>query len=194
MKKLMIAAAVVCAAAMSQAASVTWSASNIYTPADNTVKVDGTTAYVFGGDYTTASIIAALEGKGATDVGTWLEGVSKKYELTTDAGKASFTTQNTIDPSTVGLTADGTKQNLYLLVFDTDGVTDASKFYVTEKEATVATSGNSSFSFGAQGNTKGYDGASQIAGNWHAVNVPEPTSGLLLLLGVAGMALRRRRA
>ena len=29
---------------------------------------------------------------------------------------------------------------------------------------------------------------------WYAVNVPEPTSGLLLLLGMAGLALKRKRA
>lgn len=30
-----------------------------------------------------------------------------------------------------------------------------------------------------------------VAGDWTTVNVPEPTSGLLLLLGVAGLAFRR---
>jgi len=34
--------------------------------------------------------------------------------------------------------------------------------------------------------------ATQTASNWQSV--PEPTSGLLVLLGVAGLALRRRRA
>lgn len=34
--------------------------------------------------------------------------------------------------------------------------------------------------------------ATQAAGSWSAV--PEPTSGLLMLLGMAGLALRRRRA
>ena len=34
--------------------------------------------------------------------------------------------------------------------------------------------------------------ATQNAGNWAAV--PEPTSGLLLLLGMAGLALKRKRA
>lgn len=35
---------------------------------------------------------------------------------------------------------------------------------------------------------------SQASATWTAAAVPEPTSGLLMLLGVAGLALRRRRA
>lgn len=37
--------------------------------------------------------------------------------------------------------------------------------------------------------------ASQAAGAWGSVSdVPEPTSGLLMLIGMAGLALRRKRA
>ena len=36
--------------------------------------------------------------------------------------------------------------------------------------------------------------ATQDASNWQSSAVPEPTSGLLLLLGMAGLALRRKRA
>lgn len=35
--------------------------------------------------------------------------------------------------------------------------------------------------------------ATQNASNWSGSAVPEPTSGLLMLLGMAGLALRRRR-
>ena len=36
--------------------------------------------------------------------------------------------------------------------------------------------------------------ATQNASNWAGSAVPEPTSGLLLLLGMAGLALKRKRA
>jgi hypothetical protein len=36
--------------------------------------------------------------------------------------------------------------------------------------------------------------SSKAEGAWQAVAVPEPTSGLLMLVGLAGLALRRRRS
>lgn len=52
--------------------------------------------------------------------------------------------------------------------------------------ATASDVGVASIAFGNQKN------ATQASGAWAAV--PEPTSGLMLLLGVAGLALKRKRA
>ena len=69
----------------------------------------------------------------------------------------------------------------------------ASNYYIVNGGATKSVSFTSStgaknLAFGSQAT------ATQAAGAWTATAVPEPTSGLLMLLGMAGLALRRRRA
>jgi len=61
---------------------------------------------------------------------------------------------------------------------------DAKEFRVMSGDATELANGNAYF------NDDGFS-SSGTAGAW--TTVPEPTSGLLVLLGLAGMALKRRR-
>jgi len=77
--------------------------------------------------------------------------------------------------------AAGTAYNFYFIIEDS-----GKQFNSAVKSATGADVGSTSIAFANQAS------ATQAAGNWAAV--PEPTSGLLLILGMAGLALKRKRA
>ena len=89
-------------------------------------------------------------------------------------------TKNKTAFSTEALTA-GQSYDFYLVL--TDG-----KYQYTSatKAVTALETGAANIAFGS------LKTATTTAGNW--VAVPEPTSGLLMLVGLAGLALRRRRA
>ncbi len=96
------------------------------------------------------------------------------------AGAISYTFSN---DSLVG----GTSYNFFFTATQT---VDGKDYVFTSAEkqniGAQATS-TTNVSFGNMGT------ATQAAGAWAAADVPEPTSGLLLLLGVAGLALRRKQ-
>ena len=80
-----------------------------------------------------------------------------------------------------GLTAE-VDYNFYYVLTDSNGTLKSA----VKSNITALGTGSQTIGFGNQAT---YTGNS---GNWQAV--PEPTSGLLLLLGVAGLALKRKRA
>lgn len=139
----MIAVAIVCAAAMSQAAAFTW---------------DGFDITDINGDaYTGSAILHCVEVASFSGTGTIDAGDLYGDEFDSDLFVGDET------------------YNFYFTSTDAAGNT-----YQSETVAATALSvGSGSFSF--EGN-----------GTWTAV--PEPTSGLLFLLGVAGLALKRRKA
>ena len=98
---------------------------------------------------------------------------------TTTTTDGKFTAANTVFSSDA--LVGGQTYNFFFTVEDANGAVYTSQTISKIAQATSTVL----IGFGAQAN-------SQNASNW--VAVPEPTSGLLMLLGMAGLALRRRRA
>lgn len=179
MKKLMIIAAIVCAAFASQAAAFVWKTSTtgkMY-GAGGTSTYTGT-AYIFAdaGTTTQAAIFAMLAaGSDITDLALDSSSVS--------AGAISAKTATPFE-------YDG-NINAYVAIIDGDN------FFIGPDVAAAAKDvGSAQVQFNLKTSSqlaiKDVDGGFQGAG-WYQ-SVPEPTSGLLLLLGMAGLALKRKQA
>ena len=190
MKKLLIAAAIICAAAFAQAASINWQSGTIYVATDAAGTTGSTTTYRANTStrlvnmYVYALTEAQFTAASAMDTATLYD---TYYKTTATGSKGTGGTGTAAVAQTVG---DASGANYALMLFVDTGnanLPDGKDAFVKATLATANAEGSGSYS---AGNLIG----SSIASNWTAVPVPEPTSGLLLLLGVAGMALRRRRA
>lgn len=174
MKKLIIALAIAMVACMTQAASFKWTTAALTAP-----NADGT-----------AGTTSAAEA-----TGTWLATISLYSDaecktaivgLTGNTGSTVNTMTSAITGTFGGATFAYDNSTPYYAILELSYTTAAGTQTLTTEavSTTLKTIGSTTLNFStAISNAK-----------WSAAAVPEPTSGLLMLLGMAGLALRRKRA
>ena len=198
MKKLMIAAAIVCAAAVSHAASIQWGG-DIAASSDGEDAVGaGSVAYLIRGATAAEAAVATIYVDG-TEWSAWTTDTGAKIVGSHTLTSAEAGTNYRFEPL-YNITGDADAGYYSVVVVDGQagavGLTGAyayggqnSVVDPTSGALTDLTIGDNWATDGAAGfiGQKGYSSVSFAA-------IPEPTSGLLMLLGFAGLALRRRRA
>ena len=186
MKKILMAVAIVCAAVAAQAASVNWtwttsSSGAVYTPGSTSETVSGGLMYIF------ADGLQSTVFEQWSKDGTMASGSLHSKELTSAgllpaaSSSAEFSTE-----------ATGAKQSFFAALITEDGLfISATK---SGSESSLAGGTKLTFAFKSASQAEAITGATSYTGaGWYAA-VPEPTSGILLLIGMAGLALRRKQA
>ena len=180
MKKIMIMFAAVGMTVIANAANVNWSVLNVYTPSTSLLSPNNKNGGVKMTMAEAANLVISVY---------WLNGDT--WEAITPGDSATTLTA-------AGTKASGTLWSQAEAVANRDDAgnayfkvvleyTTSDYIYTVEKESgskslANITSAATTIAFNMNGET------------WTATAVPEPTSGLLMLVGLAGLALRRKRS
>lgn len=177
MKKIILVIAAVVIATCTQAASVKWNVNAVQNPAGTGAGSVGWVAAIFIDD-AAGTLRSSVNGE--TDFSTLLASASQT--VATVASGTAVRANGTTGSFSAGETA-----YVFALVLDSSDVATAENFYLTSlQNKTVAGTGADI--------TISWVGTNAAQGSWSPINVPEPTSGLLLLIGMSGLALKRKRA
>ena len=177
MKKLIIVAAVAFVATIAQASAITWGISTTRGTLDATKFASGTAYFIAVSDLARPTSL--------TDetAGEWYKNniatVKSSALLTGSVADGAFYSANEAN------SFDRARQNYWLFI-DNGATTDADHYFAVSTINKGVTFNSSS--------------QMTVTATWNAgqmttyAAVPEPTSGLMLLLGIAGLALKRKRA
>ena len=195
MKKMIIAAFAVAFATAVQAASLKWGG-NVCAPDGTTAVGTGSVAYLVQGSTAAIAAITTIFVNGS-DYSAWTTDTGAKivgsYTLTVNDAV------NNYDFSSLHSIKGESDAGFYSVVLVNGGAGDVglkgSYNYAGENTLVDQTSGaivDLTISDGWTSKWIGNGGFESV--EFKAAAIPEPTSGLLMLVGLAGLALRRRRA
>ena len=191
MKKLFVATAAIALAVATQAASVDWTvAANSWTMSNGSKPAKNTVVYLIDGSQWSA-IQTAIDG-GATSFSTSDAGIIAIGQTSNTKGLVNGGT------ATSSSLVAGQTYNLAYMVFDSS----AGQFYASATQSVAAYdptdpvySETTSIDFDSTSfTTTGLSGGWSSPGGSSGGDGPEPTSGLLLLVGAGILGLRRKRA
>ncbi len=172
MKKLIMTVAIVCAAVCAQASAVSWSASGL-------VDINGTAlkTSTLMSSYTIVCTIWDSTGN------TKLTDSAGTLDMTLGSVKGNWDGAST-----------GTSYYGQLVITDSAGNTLKSEkaLFTTDQSATYKPNFGTGSKFAASGSK--FNQGSSVNDGYGWTAVPEPTSGLLLLLGMSVLALKRKCA
>ena len=177
-----------------QAASVDWVYSVTGADVSNTSLYTGYSAYLFDKatwdavDFTTMAVNDVIQDSlDNSAFGSKTVGMGTNRTRTWGTVNAANTVAATRSAVVNDKTAGGDAFNGYVVVFNADKTE-----YITQ-EVSMTTRANGDASSTASTAKPALTSANFAAADWKSVNAPEPTSGLLLLVGAGMLALRRKQ-
>ena len=197
MKKLLIAAAVALVATFANAGAYTWGFATPAAAPGQTIDWDTGDGALFGG---TAMLFIGSVGQ-TLQGGDYVLDFSEATQVATsgqDPDTFSWGEQ-IVDPSRTSAAVDVTQQQSYtLILFEDDGVVDyeayTGNYYAYTGTSVLKQDPDTGTDYAMFATDIAINGSDWRTAAPAAEPVPEPTSGLLVLLGVAGLALKRKRA
>ena len=178
MKKIIMKVAIAAMGVAVNAATVNWNVNAIQSSPDNSV----------GAGW----IVQVYSSSVAYDYASAKAGTLTTYaQAATVAAGTTFRGAGSVAD---GL-ANGTSGTFYAVIYDASSIASAQNYIVSDTVTVTATAAGNpvTLNFGAMSATTTAN--KFLNSSWTSTTaVPEPTSGLLLLLGMAGLALKRKRA
>ena len=190
MKKLIVTAFAVCTVALVQAASVDWNSGALTYSSGADITAEGQlTGYLWEISFDTYNSYVSKGSKDLSQsVGIEFEAGKLGQALATDVN--SYSTRGGATLNLTGADTWGAGDTAYALLLYVDTIGSEETMYLANVAAVTFESEQPTSVADLANIRGGSEGSGATA--WAAA--PEPTSGLLVLMGLAGLMLRRKRA